>query len=54
LFCAHPLARRLIHEAAARLDPAAAAPGAAIRASFGHGTRPEHVQRLIDFLEGTR
>jgi selenocysteine lyase/cysteine desulfurase len=54
LFCAHPLTRRLIREAADRLDPAATPPGAAIRASFGHGTRPEHVQRLIDFLEDPR
>jgi selenocysteine lyase/cysteine desulfurase len=52
LFCAHPLTRRLVREASARLDPTAPPPGAAIRASFGVGTRLEHVDRLIDFLGG--
>ncbi|MEV8503845.1 aminotransferase class V-fold PLP-dependent enzyme [Actinoplanes sp. NPDC051475] len=50
LFCAHPLTRRLLHEAAGRLDPAAEAPGAAIRASLGLGTREEHVDRLLGVL----
>jgi len=53
LFCAHPLTRRLVREAAARLDPAAPPPGAAIRASFGIGTSERHVDRLIDFLGGS-
>jgi hypothetical protein len=44
--------RRLVREASARLDATAPPPEAAIRASFGIGTRPEHVDRLIDFLGG--
>ncbi|MCA2217612.1 aminotransferase class V-fold PLP-dependent enzyme [Jidongwangia harbinensis] len=50
LFCAHPLTRRLLREATARLDPAATPPGSAVRASVGIGTRPEHVDRLLSCL----
>ncbi|GLY93063.1 aminotransferase class V-fold PLP-dependent enzyme [Actinoplanes sp. NBRC 103695] len=50
LFCAHPLTRRLLAEATARLDPDAPPPPAALRASFGIGTRVEHVDRLISYL----
>jgi selenocysteine lyase/cysteine desulfurase len=50
LFCAHPLTRRLLTEATARLDPTAAAPAQAVRASFGLGTTEEHIDRLLDAL----
>ena len=50
LFCAHPLTRRLISEASARLDPHAEPPANALRASIGIGTRAEHVDRLLDVL----
>ena len=46
LFCAHPPTRRLLAEATARLDPHAAAPSQAVRASVGLGTTAEHVDRL--------
>lgn len=51
LFCAHPLTRRLLAEATARLDPAAPAPAQAVRASFGLGTTEEHIDRLINALQ---
>ncbi|MQA93733.1 MAG: aminotransferase class V-fold PLP-dependent enzyme [Streptosporangiales bacterium] len=40
LFCAHPLTRGLLPEGT----------GAAVRASLGAGTRPEHVARLVSAL----
>ncbi|PRY21623.1 aminotransferase class V-fold PLP-dependent enzyme [Pseudosporangium ferrugineum] len=49
LFCAHPLTRRLLREAADRLG--ATPPGAALRASVGIGTREEHVDRLLAVLQ---
>nr|WP_213454826.1 aminotransferase class V-fold PLP-dependent enzyme [Micromonospora sp. NBRC 107566] len=49
LFCAHPLARRLLDEAAARAGWPAA-PASAIRASIGLGSTAEHVDRLIAAL----
>ncbi|GAA4246927.1 aminotransferase class V-fold PLP-dependent enzyme [Dactylosporangium darangshiense] len=49
LFCAHPLTRRLLAEAAARKG-AAAAPAQAIRASIGIGTTLEHIDRLLAAL----
>ncbi|GAB1640528.1 aminotransferase class V-fold PLP-dependent enzyme [Krasilnikovia sp. MM14-A1259] len=52
LFCAHPLTRRLLADATARIDPAAAPAPAAMRASFGLGTRAEHVDRLVAALAG--
>ena len=52
LFCAHPLTRRLLTEAAGRLGEKKAPPPAALRASFGVGTKPEHVDRLIEVLRG--
>ncbi|MEV4518136.1 aminotransferase class V-fold PLP-dependent enzyme [Dactylosporangium sp. NPDC049525] len=50
LFCAHPLTRRLLEEATARLDPAAPVPAQAVRASFGLGTTEEHIDRLLAAL----
>lgn len=50
LFCAHPLTRRLLAEAAARLDPAAPVPAQAVRASFGLGTTEAHIDRLLNAL----
>lgn len=50
LFCAHPLTRRLLAEAAARLDPSAPVPAQAVRASFGLGTSEAHIDRLLDAL----
>ncbi|BCJ66089.1 aminotransferase class V-fold PLP-dependent enzyme [Polymorphospora rubra] len=49
LFCAHPLTRRLIAEAAARRgwrNP----PATALRASIGLGSTTEHVDRLLAAL----
>jgi selenocysteine lyase/cysteine desulfurase len=48
LFCAHPLTRRLLAEAAARV--ATDAPAQALRASVGIGTRTEHIDRLLTAL----
>jgi selenocysteine lyase/cysteine desulfurase len=48
LFCAHPLARRLIGEAAARAGRALSP--SALRASIGIGSTEEHVDRLITAL----
>jgi selenocysteine lyase/cysteine desulfurase len=48
LFCAHPLVRRLLGEAAARLGRTL--PPTAIRASVGLGTTVEHIDRLISAL----
>ncbi|WP_203919312.1 aminotransferase class V-fold PLP-dependent enzyme [Rugosimonospora africana] len=45
LFCAHPLGRRLLGEASARLGLPLG--GTAVRASIGLGTTPEHVDRLL-------
>ncbi len=50
LFCAHPLARRLIGEAAAR-SGRRDLPPTALRASIGLGTTAEHVDRLLAALE---
>ncbi len=50
LFCAHPLTRRLLAEATARLDPAAPVPAQAVRASFGIGTTEAHIDRLLAAL----
>jgi selenocysteine lyase/cysteine desulfurase len=50
LFCAHPLTRRLIAEAAARTGRRDL-PGTALRASIGLGTTTEHVDRLVSALE---
>lgn len=50
LFCAHPLTRRLLAEATARLDPAAPVPAQAVRASFGLGTTEAHIDRLLTAL----
>jgi len=49
LFCAHPLSRRLLGEAAVR-SGWRAAPAGAIRASLGLGSTAEHVDRLIAAL----
>jgi selenocysteine lyase/cysteine desulfurase len=54
LFCAHPLTRRLLAEASARITPGGAPAAAAIRASIGIGTRPEHVDRLLAVLRDLR
>jgi selenocysteine lyase/cysteine desulfurase len=54
LFCAHPLTRRLLTEAAGRLDPTAAVPAQAVRASFGLGTTEAHIDRLLDALSGSK
>ncbi|MFI7024303.1 aminotransferase class V-fold PLP-dependent enzyme [Micromonospora sp. NPDC049900] len=48
LFCAHPLSRRLLAGAAARLGRPT--DGYAIRASIGIGTTAEHVDRLLHGL----
>ncbi|MER7002162.1 aminotransferase class V-fold PLP-dependent enzyme [Dactylosporangium sp. NPDC000555] len=50
LFCAHPLTRRLLSEAADRLG-AEQPPAQAIRASFGIGTTEEHIDRLLAALQ---
>jgi selenocysteine lyase/cysteine desulfurase len=52
LFCAHPLTRRLLGEAAVRAGRAL--PSTALRASIGLGTSEEHVDRLITALETLR
>ncbi|MEV4627760.1 aminotransferase class V-fold PLP-dependent enzyme [Micromonospora sp. NPDC049523] len=49
LFCAHPLARRLLGEAAAR-SGRADLPPTALRASIGLGSTAAHVDRLLDAL----
>jgi selenocysteine lyase/cysteine desulfurase len=49
LFCAHPLTRRLLGEAAARKG-AGRVPAQAIRASIGIGTTAEHIDRLLAAL----
>jgi len=49
LFCAHPLARRLLGEAAARAGRDDLPP-TAVRASIGLGTTPQHVDRLLTAL----
>ncbi len=48
LFCAHPLTRRLLGEAATRLGRPL--PGTAVRASIGLGTTVEHIDRLLTGL----
>ncbi|GGM70931.1 aminotransferase class V-fold PLP-dependent enzyme [Dactylosporangium sucinum] len=50
LFCAHPLTRRLLAEAATRLG-AVDVPTQAVRASLGLGTTAEHVDRLLAALD---
>jgi selenocysteine lyase/cysteine desulfurase len=50
LFCAHPLTRRLIGEAATRTGRRDLPP-TALRASIGFGTTSEHVDRLLTALE---
>ncbi|MFG2037689.1 aminotransferase class V-fold PLP-dependent enzyme [Dactylosporangium sp. NPDC048998] len=50
LFCAHPLTRRLLAEAADRLG-AERPPAQAIRASFGLGTTEAHIDRLLAALQ---
>jgi selenocysteine lyase/cysteine desulfurase len=45
LFCAHPLTRRLLGEAATRAGRPL--PGTAVRASIGLGTTEEHLDRLL-------
>ncbi|MEV1330261.1 aminotransferase class V-fold PLP-dependent enzyme [Micromonospora costi] len=49
LFCAHPLARRLLAEAAARTGRRDLPP-TALRASIGLGSTEEHVDRLLAAL----
>ncbi|KXK62264.1 cysteine desulfurase [Micromonospora rosaria] len=49
LFCAHPLARRLLAEAAAR-SGRRDLPPTAVRASLGLGSTPEQVDRLLAAL----
>ncbi|WBB82375.1 aminotransferase class V-fold PLP-dependent enzyme [Micromonospora sp. WMMD882] len=49
LFCAHPLSRRLLAGAAARLGRRDVPP-TAVRASIGLGTTAEHVDRLVAAL----
>ncbi|MFI7577598.1 aminotransferase class V-fold PLP-dependent enzyme [Micromonospora sp. NPDC049497] len=49
LFCAHPLARRLLAEAAAR-SGRRDLPATALRASIGLGSTAEHVDRLLAAL----
>ncbi|WP_428967113.1 aminotransferase class V-fold PLP-dependent enzyme [Micromonospora fluostatini] len=51
LFCAHPLARRLLAEAAAR-SGRRDLPPTAVRASLGLGSTPEQVDRLLAALAG--
>jgi selenocysteine lyase/cysteine desulfurase len=48
LFCAHPLARRLLLEAAARLGRPL--PSTALRASIGLGTTIEDIDRIVTAL----
>ncbi|MEO3742833.1 aminotransferase class V-fold PLP-dependent enzyme [Plantactinospora sp. B5E13] len=48
-FCAHPLARRLLTEAATRTGRTDL-PGTALRASIGLGSGREHVDRLLTAL----
>jgi selenocysteine lyase/cysteine desulfurase len=48
LFCAHPLARRLLGEAATRAGRAL--PASAVRASIGLGSTEEHIDRLLTGL----
>jgi len=48
LFCAHPLVRRLLYEAAARLGRPL--PPTAVRASIGLGTTVEDIDRLVTAL----
>ncbi|MGI5179206.1 aminotransferase class V-fold PLP-dependent enzyme [Dactylosporangium sp. CA-152071] len=50
LFCAHPLTRRLLSEATARIAPSAPVPPQAVRASFGLGTTEAHIDRLLEAL----
>nr|WP_205863067.1 aminotransferase class V-fold PLP-dependent enzyme [Planosporangium thailandense] len=45
LFCAHPLTRRLLDEASARLGRPLT--GGAVRASIGIGSTAEHIDRLL-------
>lgn len=49
LFCAHPLARRLLAEAAARTGRADLPP-TALRASVGLGSTAEHIDWLLGAL----
>ncbi|MFI6760506.1 aminotransferase class V-fold PLP-dependent enzyme [Micromonospora sp. NPDC050417] len=49
LFCAHPLARRLLTEAAGR-SGRTDLPPTALRASIGLGSTADHVDRLLDAL----
>ena len=49
LFCAHPLARRLLAEAAARTGRTDLPP-TALRVSIGLGSTVDHVDRLLDAL----
>jgi selenocysteine lyase/cysteine desulfurase len=51
-FCAHPLVRRLLAGAAARLGQPLG--DTAVRASIGLGTTDEHVDRLLAGLRGLR
>ncbi|MBM0238867.1 aminotransferase class V-fold PLP-dependent enzyme, partial [Micromonospora sp. ATA32] len=51
LFCAHPLARRLLTEAAAR-SGRRDLPPTALRASIGLGSTAEQVDRLVAALAG--
>jgi selenocysteine lyase/cysteine desulfurase len=53
LFCAHPLARRLITEAAARAGRRDFPP-TALRASIGLGTTPSDVDALLTALAVSR
>lgn len=48
LFCAHPLVRRLLGEAAARIGRRL--PATAVRASLGLGSTAEHIDRLLAAL----
>jgi selenocysteine lyase/cysteine desulfurase len=49
LFCAHPLARRLLSEAAARTGHRNLPP-TALRASIGLGSTIDHIDRLLSAL----
>lgn len=53
LFCAHPLSRRLLSEAAAR-SGRADLPPTAVRASIGLGSTALHVDRLLAALARIR